>query len=1015
MATDSNGAMVFTPGEPVVVRASGEAGVILRERSDDMVDVSLPDGVRLLHVADLEPASLEPDRQLLNGQLGPPEPYGLRLQSLYLQHANRFDPLSGLSNARIEPQFHQVFVAWRVNQKLAPRMILADEVGLGKTIEAGLIIKELRARGLAGRILVVCPSSLQLQWQQELKSKFNESFEIIDGAAVKHFGRDGANPWLKHDSVICSLPFASHKSRVDAVVESDWDLVVFDEAHRVRRWMQGKTPKVTQAYRLADELKELTPGLLLLTATPMQLHSYELYSLIELVEPGLFPGFKTYENQRAELPALNRLVRDLLSWDTLSPADINSLCTEHDDLLAECSTDDDLGAQLSDPSSRERIIDALAQKHPLADVLIRNRKSEVGGFITREASSFLVPLTDEEAHLYEEITEYCRFQYDLAVAAKNRAVGFLMVTYQKMLASSGFAIRSSFERRILKLRKRRVELAKASAKSRTDGAPDEDVLDAEEISDVLGVFESVSLTDALLDEEISLLEGLVERLGKVRESKAFKLLEALDQVFIAHPDEKVVVFTGFKETQNLLKKVLEANDISVSIFNGTLNLDQKEEAIRSFRTKNQVLISTEAGGEGRNLQFCHIIVNYDLPWNPMKVEQRIGRVDRIGQKRTVQIWNLACAGTIEERVLDVLDQRIGLFEESVGALDPILGTLEEDIVQLVMTKIDRLSDEGAALELDVERKVREARAKEHQLADFAMDRASLRRDVVNTLLNERPLATHHDLRSYVTSLLRYAGGTLNDHVDGGQVVTVSPHLAQLLNVRGSTVRGCFSHEEALRFEELEFFAFGNDLVQRLIELPDNEGVTVSARLDPTVPPGLWLEVWYEIEAIDIEPVGRFLRHLVGQDLQVASSVITSMPTAGDRLSTTPKIPEWGSRAIEASQEKYRKEYLELRELALAGLITRQNAARARSQRIFDYREQRFQSLINDEAAWIGKAERGTNERDKKILPARRGKLEKRRQDLERLKAEFSVDLARIEAQEPRTTGRMLAAGLVVGS
>ena len=247
----------FEVGMTVVVRASNEVGVIVGCPGPSMVEVSLATGVHLMHTDDLVKAAAQPHQLLVEGRFGDSSSYALRLQALYLQHAYRFDPLSGLSNARIEPQFHQVFVAWRVNQKLAPRMILADEVGLGKTIEAGLVIKELRTRGLANRVLVVCPSSLQLQWQQELKTKFNETFEIIDGAAVKYLGKGGANPWTKHDSVICSLPFASHRTRVDALVESDWDLVIFDEAHRVRRWQQGRQPKVTHAYRLADELKEL--------------------------------------------------------------------------------------------------------------------------------------------------------------------------------------------------------------------------------------------------------------------------------------------------------------------------------------------------------------------------------------------------------------------------------------------------------------------------------------------------------------------------------------------------------------------------------------------------------------------------------------------------------------------------------------------------------------------------------------------------------------------------------------
>jgi SNF2-related domain len=151
----------------------------------------------------------------------------LRLQSLYLRHSYRYDPLTGLSSAGIEPQLHQVFVAHRVTQKLEPRMILADEVGLGKTIEAGLIIKELRARGLLDRVLIVVPASLQLQWQSELKSKFNEEFEILDGAALQYLGRGKANPWMARHNVICSLPFASSPKRAEQIIEADWDLVVF--------------------------------------------------------------------------------------------------------------------------------------------------------------------------------------------------------------------------------------------------------------------------------------------------------------------------------------------------------------------------------------------------------------------------------------------------------------------------------------------------------------------------------------------------------------------------------------------------------------------------------------------------------------------------------------------------------------------------------------------------------------------------------------------------------------------
>jgi superfamily II DNA or RNA helicase len=1005
----------FDAGAVVVVAATGEHGVVLRTMSAEMVDVALPGGVRLIHADDLRLSEPEPGQLLLDGRFGDPASYGLRLQSLYLQHAYRFDPLTGLSNARIEPQYHQVFVAWRVSQKLQPRMILADEVGLGKTIEAGLVVKELRARGLAGRVLIVCPASLQLQWQQEMKTKFNESFEILDSTAIKYLGRGGANPWARHDSIICSLPFVSHPSRVDAVVETDWDLVIFDEAHRVRRWLVGRKPKSTQAYRLADDLKELVPGLLLLTATPMQLHSYELYSLIELVEPGLFPSFESYERQQGELPRLNELVRELRAWNTLSELDIGCLCLSKGDLLEEAGFPHDADVALSSPGNRERALDALAERHPLANVLVRNRKAEVGGFVKREAHSVLVDLTDEEYELYYEITEYCRSEYDQALAAKNHAVGFLMVTYQKMLASSSHAIRASFERRISKLRRQLRDLALGSTTAtKKPVGPDEDQLDAEEISDIVDAYASTTLEGALIEDEISTLTSLVERLGKLHESKAYKLLDALKEVFRAHPEEKVLVFTTFKETLAFLRQVLEGNGYTVSVFHGSLSIDEKEDAVRAFRTKNQVLISTEAGGEGRNFQFCHIVVNYDLPWNPMKVEQRIGRVDRIGQRRTVQIWNLACKGTIEERVLDVLDTRIGLFEESVGSLEPILGTLEDDIVELVMTKLAHLTDEGRRFEIDLEQKVREAKETERQFGDFALDRASFRRDIVNQLLDKKSLANTDDLQRYVVAALSYIGGTVNAHSDGGQVITLSPQAAARLRVRGSTVRGCFDPQEALRFEELQFFAFGNPLIKTLLALPVDEGTTVAARRDPDLCSGIWIETWYEIEASDVRPTGRFLRHLVGPDLEVHSTQVTQLPPLGDRLIQPPAMPDWAEAALGASRVRYHEEYALLRQEARSTLASRQEEERGRAMRIFEYRQQRLRAIIADEQHWVARAELGTNERDKRILPARRGKLDKRRTELDRLQSDFVDQITTIEQQEPRTVARMLAAGLVVG-
>lgn len=213
--------------------------------------------------------------------------------------------------------------------------------------------------------------------------------------------------------------------------------------------------------------------------------------------------------------------------------------------------------------------------------------------------------------------------------------------------------------------------------------------------------------------------------------------------------------------------------------------------------------------EGRNFQFCHLIVNYDLPWNPMRIEQRIGRLDRIGQKLPVRIYNLFCEDTVEERVLEVLERRIGMFQESVGSLDPILGEVERDIERLVLSDVAAFDAEFHHYEAALERRVREAREKERTLADFVLDRASLRHDLAIELLEQSPLARWSDLERFAARCLQYFGGTLKDHYEGGQVVSLSPRLMTRMQQRQSTIRGTFDPEVAREREEFPFFAFGH--------------------------------------------------------------------------------------------------------------------------------------------------------------------------------------------------------------
>lgn len=1000
-----------------VATQSGRTGVV-RSVSGRVVTVIFPEGEEFVDVDDLQSVPDTPAESLVAGTVGDAESFGLRLQALYLQHAYRYDARSGLSNARVEPKLHQVFVAHRVANKLQPRMLLADEVGLGKTIEAGLILKELRARGLVERVLVICPASLQHQWRNELSSKFNENFEIMNASAAKYLSQDKSNPFLKRDNVITSINFAQNEKRQDHIIEAPWDLVIFDEAHRVRRSMQSANKvNVTQAYRLADELKELTPGVLLLTATPMQLHPFELFSLIELVEPGMFQSFEDYDRRRRQLPRLNDAMRQLKQWSVLSLDERCAVLEEHAQLLG---LDHETDPSSLDDSAISDLMDGLVKRHPLVEVMVRNRKAEIGGFAQREAHRILVDLRPDEQQLYEDISEYLRYNYNLAVSAKQNAVGFLMVTYQKMLASSPHAVLQSFRRRVAKLEKQSQVGSAPAKRPKRGGRLDDDLLDELESPEDLGSdSEGAALERELTKIEIGQLNSLIERLENLEDdSKASELIEALAVIWEEHPDEKVVIFTTFRDTQEYLQRLIERHatsngrPVKVARFNGTLNPEEKEEAIRKFRHDCSVLICTESGGEGRNLQFAHILVNYDLPWNPMKVEQRIGRLDRIGQKHNVFIYNMACAGTVEERVLSVLEHRINLFNESVGSLDPILGDLEEDLQSLVMRHSDRFAEEFNALEQDLERRAGEAREKERVLADFILDRASLRNDEANELLGQDPLATTADLERFCTDLLEHSGGTVMSHAEGGQVITLSPRLANRLRTSAHQVRGVFDPNEALAHEDLDFFAFGNETIDRLVEFPVKvDPVSATVRKIRGLDGGPFLEMYYEVRSESSPPLGRVIRHRVDQTGFVRSDEVRSVPQRGEYADA--EVPTWVAQAVVASRQQFEREQTELRAEA-----RRQQEGRAaeqvdRATRIFSYRRLRLERMISDQERWLADNRSSANPRMQRIIPAREGRLKKDRERLEALAATFEQEVQEIKAWTPVISGSLWAASVVV--
>jgi len=468
-----------------------------------------------------------------------------------------FDTFVSLPRLRFEPFPHQLQAAARVLRRMQGRAILADEVGLGKTIEAGLVLSELRLRGLAHRALVLVPAGLVHQWQEELDRKFALPSIVAQGRGWAPADATGDQP-----VVIASLASARRPPLRDTFTTGQWDLVIVDEAHRVRNARSASG-------RLARALR--SRHLLLLTATPVENRLGDLHELVSLVRPG-----------HLGTPAQFR-------------------------------------ARHGAGSGPDQASDLAALRTRLGDVMVRHRRSEVALMLPgRLAHTRRVVPHADESELYDLVSE--RVRRDGRGASTSQAMGLRSIA--RLAGSSPPALAAGLEKR-------------------------------------------------------GWADLAVRARGLATTEKAAAFLEVLN----GHRarGEKVVVFTAFRNTLGFLTGLLAEAGIDVAAYHGGLSRRDKEAAIQSFRDRAEVLVSTESGGEGRNLQFCHAMVNFDLPWNPMQIEQRLGRIHRIGQDHDVELTNLVARGTIEDRILGVLEAKINLFELVVGELDMILGRVDDDL------------------------------------------------------------------------------------------------------------------------------------------------------------------------------------------------------------------------------------------------------------------------------------------------------------------------------------------------
>ena len=537
------------------------------------------------------------------------------------------------------PLPHQILVLEKVMQGIQTRYLLADEVGMGKTIEAGLVLKEKKLRGEVKRILLIVPKSAMLQWQQELKEHFNENFYIYNSDFISGMARTFAdfdaeeelNFWKQHNQIIVSLdalkPLAArqgwsqerideyNKYRLESVVNADFDMVIIDEAHR----MGGSTGSVSR-YQLADTICNAVPNVLLLSATPHRGKSDHFRRVLQLIDADAFPG--------EGMPTVEEISPFVMRSEKRYAVDYD-------------------GNKLFQKRTTIRL-----------DVLLDNQKH---------------PL---QKQLYEDVTNYVRYQFGRAKRGNRNSTGLVMVMFQKLAISSTAAILGAMQTRLRRLEHGEIgdELSDYDAEENVD-------FDDFSVDDY-----SVDMQDGSSMSEEDKLRELIESaqycLAHEQDAKASALVQKIYQLKAEEDleDFKILVFTEFRQTQEYLARLMQDEGLHVVCINGSMELNERQQALVKFKKEAQVMIATDAAGESLNMQFCHIVFNYDLPWNPMSIEQRIGRVDRIGQKHTVTAYNMLTDNTVDARVYEVIVEKLEAILQELG-IDKTNDVLDSTIDQ----------------------------------------------------------------------------------------------------------------------------------------------------------------------------------------------------------------------------------------------------------------------------------------------------------------------------------------------
>jgi superfamily II DNA or RNA helicase len=560
---------------------------------------------------------------------GDPKRFRLGIEALRLSLAYEYDPYFSLSIARVDPLPHQLEAVYDYFMALPRiRFLLADDPGAGKTIMAGLLLKELKIRGLVKRVLIVAPANLCFQWQREMKDKFHENFDIMRGEILR--ATYGSNPWQEKNQIVTSVSWIS---RIDdareSLLRSRWDMIIVDEAHKMSAYSADKK---TLAYQLGETLSTMTDHYLLMTATPHKGDPKNFCLFLELLDKDVYGDVKSLEEamRRNSAPFyLRRIKEALVTFPDPDTGDVKKI------------------------------------------------------FTNREVQTIEFKIDDDEWDFYDALTRYVEDQSIKASAddsARGRALAFTMAMLQRRFASSIFAVRRSLERMRDKRQKilddpeayRQEQIAKKYPE-------DFDELTDEEQQTIIDALESVvaSIDPEALKQEIIQLNQLIVQACTLEqrevESKLVKLRDVItEEGVFQNPKMKLLLFTEHKDTLDYLMGKLREWGLSVSQIHGSMKIGDRNTpgtrlyAEKEFRDEVQVLVATEAAGEGINLQFCWFMINYDIPWNPVRLEQRMGRIHRYGQEHDCLIYNFAAINTREGRVLQKLFDRLKEIRKELG-------------------------------------------------------------------------------------------------------------------------------------------------------------------------------------------------------------------------------------------------------------------------------------------------------------------------------------------------------------